>query len=105
MKLDVTQEIKQRNGDPMIDNDGTGKTVNANVRNALINALEASLKADQSDAPKKKYERSKLADKIYDNDTVELTSEEVTLIKERVGKVFGAYVVKYLWDLLEEKTG
>jgi len=103
MKLLVSQVLKQRDGTPMKDGDGKGEIVDANLRTAIINALEASLEIDKNEQPIKKYERSKLADRIYENDEVELSIEEVALIKDRVGKVFGSYVVKVIWDLLEEK--
>lgn len=102
MKLNVTQVLKQRSGEPIIDNDN-GVAVDATLRRGIINALEVALETDRNEQPIKRYERGKLADKVYDNDEVELSAEEITLIKERVGKVFNAYIVKVIWDLLEDK--
>lgn len=102
MKLNVTQVLKQRDGTPMKDVID-GNAIDAILRVAIINALEFSLEQDKNEQPIKKYERSKLADRVYENDEVELSIEDVALIKDRVGKVFGSYVVKVVWDLLEEK--
>lgn len=102
MKLLVTQVLKQRDGTSMKDN-VDGKAIDAILRVALINALEAPLETDRNEQPIEKYKRSKLADRVYENDEVELSIEDIALIKDRVGKVFGSYVVKVVWDLLEEK--
>ena len=103
MKVLVNQVLKQRNGEPLKDNDGKGNVVDAVFRIAIINALESTLEQDRNEQPIKKYERGKLADKVYDNDEVELTVDESALIKDRIGRVFGPYVVKCCWDLLEQK--
>jgi hypothetical protein len=103
MKLLVTQVLKQRNGEPIKDGDSQGKIIEATLRMAIINALESTLESDKNEQPIKKYERSKLADRVYENNEVELSVEEIAQIKDRIGKVYNSYIVKLCWDLLETK--
>lgn len=102
MKINVTQVLKQRNGESVKDVDVKGNAIDATLRPVLINVLEAPTEEDRKEQPIKKYERGKLADRIYDNVEVELSAEEVSLLKNRAGKLLpNAYIVKVIWDLLE----
>ncbi|MFA5158162.1 MAG: hypothetical protein WC451_03200 [Patescibacteria group bacterium] len=103
MKVRVNQTLLQRDGKPIIDNAGREDAQEASLRIAIINSLESILDTDRNEQPIKKYERSKLADKVYAFDEVEFTVEEIAMIKERIGKLFGPYVVKLCWDMLENK--
>lgn len=49
----------------------------------------------------KKAERGKLAFRIYDAGEIELTSEEIVLIKQCVGEFLGPIVVTQVYDILD----
>ncbi|MCK4788372.1 MAG: hypothetical protein KAV87_31825 [Desulfobacteraceae bacterium] len=54
----------------------------------------------------KKFERYGLASRIYDaNGIMELQSEEITLLKDLIGKGYGPIIVHPAWDALEGKIG
>lgn len=68
---------------------------------ASINALESSLEQDRNEAPIKKFERDQLARLIHDNKAAVLNSEQIALIKDRIGKAFTAAVVGASWPMLD----
>lgn len=51
--------------------------------------------------PMKKFQRDRLARKIYKNSKAELSPEEVSLIKERIGKIYGPVQIGASWPLLD----
>ena len=54
----------------------------------------------------KKFERWELASKIYNaNGIIELKSEEVTQLKDLIGKGYGPIIVGQAWEALEGKRG
>jgi len=68
---------------------------------ALV-ALLAQIDEDRNLDPRKKYERDQLARKIFKNRNAALSPEEIALIKERIGKVYGPAQVGAAWPLLDE---
>jgi len=55
----------------------------------------------EKDTGMKKMEKEELARKIYQNDSVDLTIEQVKLIKDRIGEMYAPIVVGQCWRLLE----
>lgn len=98
MKLDTTQTLKTLSGDVMMDNDGKGNAVEATVRMAVVNAVLAPVERESGVEKVKKYD---LASRIFKEDEVELSVEEISLIKERVGEVFPPLITGQIWKLLE----
>jgi hypothetical protein len=96
MLLKVSTVLVQYNGKPIVDNG-----VEATVRDAVVNAV---LVAVPGDKPIQKFQKDELARKIYNvKEEVELTAEEVVMVKERVGECFAPIVVGQVWRLLEGK--
>lgn len=101
MKIDVNQTLKTMNGQVMKDDDGTGQIVDATLRMAMVNAILSPIEKESGMDKVKKFN---LAKKIHDAESeVDLTVEEVSLIKERIGEVFPAIIVGQVFDLLEGK--
>lgn len=66
-----------------------------------VNALLAPTEDDRNLAGTKKLERDRLARRIYGNPKAALSAEDVSLIKERIGKVYPASIVGASWPLLD----
>jgi hypothetical protein len=100
MKITVTQTLKNMDGQVMKDNDGQGNAVDATLRMAIVNAVLSPVQKESGMEKVKKYE---LAKRIHQSDEVDLTAEEISLIKERVGEVYPALITGQIWDILEGK--
>jgi hypothetical protein len=99
MKLNVNQVLTQYNGQPMMDVDN-GKTIEATVKLALVNAVASPV---QSDKMIDKIRKDELAIRIYKADPeVELTAEDVVLIKERVGEMYAPVIVGQIVRMLNQ---
>ena len=109
MKIDVTQQLTELDGTPMV----TGKQIcqvcghvvsepePMTVRLAAARALAAMLPDERSLPGDEKVARFHLALRITDEDEPDLKAEDVVLIKELVGKVYGSIIVGRVWDILD----
>lgn len=57
----------------------------------------------QPDTPDQKYEKGKLAMRLWPLNEAELSIEELGLLKECIGITYGPLVLAQAWDLLEGK--
>jgi len=101
MLIQVDTPLKNMDGQVMKDNDGAGNAVDATLRVAMINAILSPVEREAGTEKVKKYE---LARRIHSaKSEVELSIEEVSLIKERIGDVFPILIVGQIFDILEGK--
>lgn len=101
MLIKVTQTLKTLGGQTMQDVDENKEVIDATLRTAIVNALLAPTKGQESGVEKvKKYE---LAKKVYQVDEVELSAEDITLIKSRIGDTFSSLIVGQCFEMLEGK--
>jgi len=98
MLVNVNQPLKTMDGQVMKDNDGQGNAIDATVKLALVNAVLSPVQNEKGVDKVLKFE---LAKRIYKADEVDLTAEEISLIKERVGEVFPAVIVGQIYELLK----
>jgi len=70
---------------------------------ACADALLGMTDSDRKESGTDKFKRWQLASKILEAEKIELTAEDVTLIKDRVGKVYGPISVGPIYNLLEGK--
>lgn len=109
MKIDVTQQIKELDGTPMV----TGKqicrmcgqvvdeTEPMTVQLAAIKSLTASFRDEQSLPGDEKIARFHLALRLTDEDAPDLQVEDIATIKRLVGKMYGPVVVGRIWAILD----
>jgi len=110
MKIDVTQQLTELDGTPMV----TGKQVcqvcgsvvgdamPMTVRLAATRALTAMFRDEQDSlAGEEKVARFHLALRIVDEDEPELKVEEVAQIKGLVGKMYSQVIVGRMWAILD----
>ena len=72
---------------------------------ACMEALYGMTDNDRTETGASKYARHKIARLIVEHSNeVEITSEEITMIKDRVGQWFGPAVVGAVYDILESLT-
>ena len=96
VKTDVV--LKTLTGETMKDSDGKGEVIDATLKLCICNALLSTVQNEKGIDKVKKYD---LAMKCYKNDEVELTPEEVSLIRERVGEIFSPIVVGQVFEVLK----
>ena len=70
-----------------------------------VGALETVLEHDRNEDPKKRFVRDQLARKVYKNSGVALTTEEISMIKDRVGRAYGPSIVGASWPMLDPSLG
>jgi len=100
MKIDITQKILGVNGTTPLLNQET--KCNLTLRDVSINAILAP-EEKQSDA-KKKYTDYEIFVKLRDaTKEIDLSSEEISRIKEKGALVLGVLVYGQIVDMLEKK--
>jgi len=92
MKIDFTQTLKTMSGEVMKDMDEKNEAVDATLKMAVVNALLAPQKEQESGVDKiKKYELAKMVFKAEGE--VDVTAEDITLIKKAVEKAFPSPII------------
>ena len=109
MKINVTQQLTELDGTPMV----TGKqmcqmcgqvvseTEPMTVRLAATRSLTAIYRDEQNLPGDEKVTRFHLALKVTDEDEPDLKAEDIVLIKMVVGKMYGPVVVGRMWGILD----
>jgi hypothetical protein len=100
MKITITTPMKTLAGAPILDPDKQSVT----LQTVSIEALMAFPidDADKTMSGKQKAALHSLAERFYQaSEAVEMTAEEVTLLKERIGKAYGPLIVGQAWRMLE----
>lgn len=102
--IDFTQVIKAVDGKPILTPKGEpGPDAGAplTLGDVAVNALENVSQEDQKLSGEEKFKMDILARKIYKAKAAKLTLEEVTLIKNRIGRLYGPMVVGAAWHELD----
>ena len=94
IEVNVAQTLMDLEGEPLTNSEGETVT----LRDALINGL---MNTEGNTPAKEQFERYQLAQRIHGRDIVEFSSEEVTELKEAVGKVYRPLVTGQVWTILE----
>lgn len=95
MLINVSGPVTKINGDIIpADKEGTPLT----VRNVIVNALVALQEGDKAE---EKLDKFFLARKIQQaNSEVDLTAEDIVLIKKTVGPLYSPEAVGAVWEIL-----
>jgi hypothetical protein len=101
MKINFNQNLVGIRGNEIRDQEGKVLT----LKTIAVNALLAVLEIEKNLSGEKKLVRGELARRIYNNDdTIEITTEEIVLIKELVNKMYATEVVYIVYPLLETEN-
>ena len=96
-KINFNVKLTNFDGEPLKDEKKEELTLGSAVKQALLVLDEKASGPD-------KYESYVLATKVVAGGEVELKSEEITRIKDAIGKYMFPIVVGQAWDLLEGKA-
>jgi hypothetical protein len=96
--VDFSSVLVGVDGKPLMGADGKSSMT---LSDAAVLALETVLDEDRTATGAEKFRFDELARKIYRAKNVVLPVEELALIKQRIGKVFGPAVVGPVWRLLD----
>ena len=97
MIINVDETLKTLYGKTMMDADSNGNAVEATVKTALVNAILVPGKEDKGVDKVRKYELAKM---IFKGGEVDLTPEDIVLIKQQVGDNFAPIVVGQVFEML-----
>ena len=84
-------------GKPLKDADGP-----LTLKGAATNALVVTLESDKNSLGPDKFRRWELARRINENPKILVKTEEISIIKERIGIAYGPDVVGPSWELIED---
>lgn len=96
-KINFSVVLTKLEGDPLKDDKQEDLTLAGAAKQAL-------LVLDEKQTGEEKYENYCIATKVANGGEVTLKSEEISKIKEMIGKYMYPIVVGQAWDLLEGKT-
>lgn len=78
---------------PILDLEGRPFEDQATLKTVSFLAATASLPSDQNLSVSSKLELYSLAQKLHTGGEVDLTAEEISLLKDRIGKTFASVIV------------
>lgn len=101
MKIDFSQGLKEHSGVDVKDQK-TGEAFL--LRDAAVYALDVMMQGEKPIEGPEKYKRDHLASRIYGaKEPVVLNIDELKLVKDRIGIVYGPRIVHEGWDLLDPR--
>lgn len=95
MKIDMSQTLLDLGGLPLRNNDEI-----LTLGSVSIEALVLVQRDDRVNGGEK-FKRYQIAQKIHGKDLIDLTLDEIVLIKDLIGKAYGPAVVGPAFNLLE----
>jgi hypothetical protein len=93
---DFTAVLSGLDGKPLVAEGVPSMTLGEVVANALVNQFK-----DENPSGQDKVKRWALALRIHAAKDIELTADEVKLIKDLVAKAYGPLVVGQVWSILD----
>jgi hypothetical protein len=94
MKINFTAELKTLGGEPL--------QPPTTLKEVAVNILLTLLDDERNLPGEEKAKRSLLATRIYANpENIDLTVEELALIKKLIGKAYTPLIVGQAWQMLE----
>lgn len=100
MKVNIKRQILNIATGKTIDNDGDPLTLKDVMMNALMIGPEGEKQTGED-----KYKLYELAEKVSKTKTeLELTTDEISNIKKRIGAIYGVNVVGQAYNMLEGKA-
>ncbi|KKN29313.1 hypothetical protein LCGC14_0845230 [marine sediment metagenome] len=95
MKIDISKLLKGLDGKPLVNQEEE-----LTLGNVMGTAL-LMVYTDEQIGGDVKYKRHQIAQRLYGQKTIELSIEEIALIKDLIGKAYGPTVVGPAFDMLE----
>lgn len=102
MEIDFNQKLKNLDGSVIKETDKKD-SADVTLKLVCIVALTAIIRGEQVDGTEK-YKRWKLTGKIDKGGKIKLTTDEISYIKELIGKVHGVVITGQSYDMLEKEN-
>ena len=99
MKIDVEQVLTTISGEVLEIAEDTPIT----VKKTCVDVLLAITEADKGSNGEQKLRYYNLANKIQSGGEVDLTAEEVVLLKERIGTICPTLIVGKMFEILDPR--
>ena len=100
--------LKDLDGKPLFGQDsglGPDELPPMTLSTIAVTSLVTLTQEDQSVDAKTKYDWGHLANMIHDSKgEIDLQHDQLQLLKNRIGKLYGPLIVVQAWDLLEGKN-
>jgi len=97
--IDFTTALNDLDGAAI--SDGTDAKTPFTLGDAAVRALVISYDDERSLSPEEKFKRGELAARIHNATALSLKSEEITLLKNLIGKAYSPLIVFRAWPLLD----
>ena len=102
--INFTEVMKGLNGAEIMQPGATqnDKPTPLTLGDIVVNALTTPLQADQTLSGEDKFKMFLLAQRVFGKKAVTLAPDELKIIKDRIGKVYGAsIIVGVAWEALD----
>jgi hypothetical protein len=93
---DFTVVLVGLDGKPLVAEPGLPMTLGDAVSSALVSPFK-----DESPSGQEKVKRWALALRVHAAKDIELTADDITMIKNLVAKAFGPLIVGQVWEILD----
>ena len=100
MQIDVTKELKNFDGEPVYLNTGGDHPTEMTVRNTAVTLLAAGLRDEKIPADEALV-RFQLAQRIHEQDKIELDSDEISMILKLTAENFTPLVYGRMTEFLD----
>ena len=94
MKINFSQQLKNLKGEEIKD---------LTLKVVSTEALLATFDDERALSGEEKAKRYLLATRVYANEELDLTVEEIAKLKQLIGKGYGPLIVGQAWEMLEGK--
>ena len=99
MKVDFSTKLKDFGGKPIPKSPTDQEAIT--LGEIAVNSLLSMTDADQKMPALEKFKLGKLAERIYGKKEVDLKSEDITLLKKRIGAIYATIVVFRAFEILD----
>jgi len=104
-EINFSAIVTDQDGAPILDCVGAGCTgPPLTLGSAAMRALVATFEDDKNLPGEEKFKRGELALRVYKGGTVDLSAEDVALIKKQMAKGYGPIVVLRTWKLIDPES-
>ena len=100
MKINFATEVCDLDGKAVTENDLT-LTLKSIAVNALLLTLTGENGQPEQLSGENKVCHALLAQRIYSEENIDLTAEEIVLLKTRIGSIYSPLVVMQAWNALD----
>ena len=106
MKIDVTQSFVEFDKSPLLAStqEKFDQPTCVTLRTVICGAIGSTFQTDANMSGKKKLELYHMGLEVISNKIVDWTSEQITLIKDRINQRFGILICAQAWLMLENKN-